>query len=282
MFLFKKSILFSLMAVVLIVLCCSCTPRNATVSIAECYSGGYEDFIASESDYVASTTNEPVSSPFETSSVTINQESIDHNIVIDPEKYKSDFSISNLMPFAKDCLQDFDSIKELRANSNNMEENILILLQKNVICFRTFVVMKTINKIDEKGYITSAYFESFDELKTFTQNTYVDDYATTLIEKYDFYEGTRGELCNGGGGPIWSSDIMDAKNYYLIKEKSSDKCVFICFFDTTPFFPDEPIPDYVQYTVIEFAAVIENGEWQLNELVWEGSTPLVTITINND
>ncbi len=198
------------------------------------------------------------------------------------EEYKSDFSISNLMPFAKDCLKDFDSIKELRANSNNMEENILILLQKNAICFRTFVVMKTINEIDEQGYITSAYFKSFDELKTFTQNTYVDDYAAALIKEYDFYEGAKGELCNGGGGPIWSSDIMDAKNYYLIKEESSDKCEFICFFDTTPFFPGEPIPDYVQYSVIEFVAVMENGEWQLSELVWENKPALTIITIDND
>lgn len=270
------------MAVVLIALCCSCAQRNAIVSISDCYSSDYESSITTEPDYVASTANESVSPHFETPSVTIDQESIDHNIIIETEKYKSDFSCSNLMPFAKDCLEGFDSIKELRANSNDMEENILILLQKNAICFRTFVVMKTTNKIDEQGYITSAYFESFDELKTFTQDTYVDDYATTLIEKYDFYEGIEGELCNGGGGPIWSSDIMDAKNYYLIKEKSSDKCEFICFFDTTPFFPDEPIPDYVQYSVIEFVAVTENDEWQLSELVWENKSALTIITINNN
>jgi len=199
--------------------------------------------------------------------------SLDEEIQKRMEKYKeqaeteNDYGTSVIVKLKE---TDYDFSQE----GKSMEEIIKILWDRNIVCFYTYyqyIVIYHYRDTDSQKSddykVIHYYFSNYDELKKFVQETYVSEYADSLIyddngRLYPYYGDNEVLMCEYNFfESTYIAIPFHSEVKYKIINTTDEKCEFVCYF--------EYYYDYINYVILEIpcTAVKENGKWQLTEMI---------------
>jgi len=250
-------------AILLLILLCGCN----TGGIAELSDSSGTAAETTIAETTAITETEETKETEETATTI----SLDEEIQKRREEYKewakteNDYGASVIVKLKEtDC--DFSQ------EGKSMEEIIEILWNRNIVCFYTYyqytiiyAYMDTDFQNSDYCKIIHCYFNSYEELKKFVQETYVSEYRNYRMYDDDPYYGDNETLmCYYYFlGSSYMALPFREEVSYKITNVTDDVCEFSCYMKYRGYY------DYYVTFEVPCTAVKENGEWRLTEMIGE-------------
>lgn len=185
----------------------------------------------------------------------------------------------------KEALENFDAIVAPLPKGASLEDEIVLLMNRNILCFdtgelRSFELIDHISSVGGKSEmllirVYSEHYKSIQDIKNLYHQTYTETYAHYLFYGTEdmplqlFIKDEGGILwVNMQNVGHWVTDPFCNRSYIEIVNRSESICEFIWHYisyDSADlsyeFFP-------VHHTINGFATN-ENGEWRLAYLIFD-------------
>lgn len=232
-------------------------PESETESRSETQTSARESAAPeSESDPILNSEQETSVTPSVTQAVS--PEKI-HSIDEELKDRVADMSCSG-------SINRFRENVKISQSGMSPEEIARLLVDQNIVCFYTFAMDILIYyDYNAKGYtgVTHYLFSSYSELSDFVYSTYIDQYAAELLS--NLY-GWRGELYRGDDSCLLWDPSVQGINVLLTGDLFSEyTCEIIEMSESRMEFA-VTFGENSEFSRIEVCAVLQDGEWRLEEM----------------
>lgn len=193
----------------------------------------------------------------------------------------------------EEAFANFDAITAPPPKGASPEDEIVLLMNRNVLCFDTAYVIpfEFIDSTQGLNYksdeilhvrVRSEYFSTIQDIKNLYAQTYTEECANRLFYGTEdrplqtFIKDENGIIWVDMRTPVWSSNPFFHPSYIEIVNQSESDCEFLWHYVSydygdyfTDYLPHEFFPFHNQ---IKCYAVKENDEWKLTFLIYDNPT----------
>lgn len=190
----------------------------------------------------------------------------------------------------EEAFANFDAITAPLPKGASLEDEIVLLMNRNVLCFDTAYAtpFESIDPEQEFDYrsdgilhdrVRSEYFSTIQDIKNLYSQTYTEECANRLF--YGTEDKPRQIFVKDEDGIIWidmrcvtywSTSPFYNRTYVEIVNESELNCEFLWHYPRAVYYDDLPFHQQIKCT-----AVRENDEWKLTFLIYDNPTYITYI-----